>query len=327
MSAHWKGRPTLVTGSTGLVGGWLVQQLLDDGADVICLIRDWVPQSNLILRNLTDRVKVVRGDVCDQAVMERALGEYEVDTVLHLAAQAIVGIGNRNPLSTFETNIKGTWTVLEACRRSPTVKQIVIASSDKAYGHNEKLPYGEDTPLRGRHPYDVSKSCADLIAQAYAATYDLPVAITRCGNFYGGGDLNWNRIVPGTIRSVLRGERPIIRGNGNSLREYLFVENAVSAYMTLAEALATRRDLAGKAYNFGHNKPWTVMELVSEILKISGRTDLVPDIRDEARNEIPNQYLDPTRAQTELGWKPRFTLQEGLERTVAWYKNFMGEKK
>lgn len=326
MSGHWKGRPTLVTGGTGLVGGWLVQQLIDDGADVVCLIRDWVPQSNLIIRGLTDKVKVVRGDVCDKAVMERALGEYEVDTVLHLAAQAIVGIGNRNPISTFETNVQGTWTVLEACRRSPTVKQIVIASSDKAYGHNEKLPYGEDTPLRGRHPYDVSKSCADLIAQAYAATYNLPVAITRCGNFYGGGDLNWNRIVPGTIRSVLRGERPIIRGDGSSLREYLFVENAVSAYMTLAEALTTRRDLAGKAYNFGHNKPWTVMQLVNEILRISGRTDLTPDVRDEARNEIPNQYLDPTRAQTELGWQPRYSLQQGLERTVAWYRNFLGEK-
>lgn len=325
MSAHWKGRPTLVTGSTGLVGGWLVQQLVDDGADVVCLIRDWVPQSNLILRGLTDRVKVVRGDIEDQAVMERALGEYEVDTVLHLAAQTIVGTGNRNPISTFETNIKGTWTVLEACCRSPTVKQIVIASSDKAYGHTEKLPYGEDTPLSGRHPYDVSKSCADLIAQAYAATYELPVAITRCGNFYGGGDLNWNRIVPGTIRSVLQGERPILRGDGHSLREYLFVEDAVSAYMTLAEALTNRRDLIGKAYNFGHNKPWTVLDVVNDILRITGRTDLKPDIRDEARNEIPNQYLDPTRAQTELGWKPRFTLQEGLERTVAWYKNFLRE--
>lgn len=326
MSRHWKGRSTLVTGGTGLVGGWLVQQLLEDGADVTCLVRDWVPQSNLILKGLADKVKVVRGDICDQAVVERALGEYEVDTVLHLAAQTIVGIANRNPLATFETNIKGTWTVLEACRRSPTVKQIVIASSDKAYGQNEKLPYGEDTPLRGNHPYDVSKSCADLIAQTYAATYELPVAITRCGNFYGGGDLNWNRIVPGTIRSVLRGERPILRGDGNSLREYLFVEDAVSAYMTLAEALTANRNLAGKAYNFGHNKAWTVLEVVNEILRISGRTDLVPDVRNEARNEIPNQYLDPARAQAELGWKPRYSLAQGLEHTVGWYRNFLAEK-
>lgn len=326
MSGHWQGRPTLVTGATGLVGGWLVAQLLEDGADVVCLIRDWVPQSNLILRRLTDRVKVVRGDVCDQAVMERALGEYEVDTVLHLAAQAIVGTGNRNPLSTYETNIKGTWTVLEACRRSPTVKQIVIASSDKAYGYHEKLPYDEDTPLRGRHPYDVSKSCADLIAQAYAATFGLPVAITRCGNFYGGGDLNWNRIVPGTIRSVLRGEQPVIRGDGNSLREYLFVENAVSAYMTLAQALTTRRDLAGRAFNFGHNKPWTVLELVNQILEIAGRSDLPPVLRHEVTNEIQNQYLDPTRARTELGWEPRYTLAEGLDKTIAWYRHFLGER-
>jgi CDP-glucose 4,6-dehydratase len=304
-----------------------VAQLLEAGADVVCLIRDWVPQSNLILRRLTDRVQVVRGDVCDQAVVERALGEYEVDTVLHLAAQAIVGTGNRNPLSTFETNIKGTWTVLEACRRSPTVKQIVIASSDKAYGYHDNLPYDEDTPLRGRHPYDVSKSCADLIAQAYAMTFDLPVAITRCGNFYGGGDLNWNRIVPGTVRSVLRGERPVIRGDGNSLREYLFVENAVSAYMTLAQALTTLRDLAGRAFNFGHNKPWTVLELVNQILKISGRTDLRPDLRYEVKNEIQNQYLDPTRARAELGWEPRYTLEEGLEKTIAWYRELLGEKK
>jgi CDP-glucose 4,6-dehydratase len=325
MGGHWSGRPTLVTGSTGLVGGWLVAQLLDDGADVICLIRDWVPQSNLVLRGLINRVKVVRGDVCDQAAVERALGEYEVDTVLHLAAQAIVGIGNRNPLSTFETNIKGTWTVLEACRRSPEVKQIVVASSDKAYGYHEKLPYAEDAALRGQHPYDVSKSCADLIAQSYAATFGLPVAITRCGNFYGGGDLNWNRIVPGTIRSVLRDERPIVRSDGTSLREYLFVENAVSAYMTLAQALTTRRELAGRAFNFGHNKPWTVLQLVDQILKICGRSDLQPDVRHEATNEIQDQYLDPSRARTELGWQPRYTLEEGLDKTIAWYHQFLAE--
>src|SRR6266853_967428 len=191
----WRDRPTLVTGATGLVGGWLVRQLLRDGADVVCLVRDWVPQSNLVLSGLVDRVKIVRGDVRDYNLVERA-------------------IGDRNPTSTFETNIQGTWTLLEACRRAPLIKQIVIASSDKAYGYHENLPYDEDTPLQGRHPYDVSKSCADLIAQSYAATFGLPVAITRCGNFYGGGDLNWNRIVPGTIRSVLNCERPVIRSDG-----------------------------------------------------------------------------------------------------------------
>ena len=208
MRCFWQDRPTFVTGATGLVGGWLVRQLVEAGADVICLVRDWVPQSELVRAQLVEQVRVVRGDVRDQALLERALGEYEIDTVIHLAAQAIVTIANRNPVSTFETNIGGTWAVLEACRRSSTVKQIVLASSDKAYGNHESLPYDEEMPLRGQHPYDVSKSCADLIAQAYATTYGLPVAITRCGNFYGGGDLNWNRIVPGTIRFQLRSPPP-----------------------------------------------------------------------------------------------------------------------
>lgn len=323
-SQFWTDRPTFVTGATGLVGGWLVRQLLEDGADVVCLVRDWVPQSNLVLSGLINRAKVVRGDIRDDHLVERCLGEYEIDTVLHLAAQTIVGIGNRNPTSTFETNIQGTWTLLEACRRSPTVKQTVIASSDKAYGYHSKLPYDEDTPLRGSHPYDVSKSCADLIAQSYATTFGLPVAITRCGNFYGGGDLNWNRIVPGTIRSVLNGERPVIRSDGNSLREYLYVENAVSAYMTLAEALATRPELAGQAFNFGHNHPWTVKELVQMVLDICGREDLEPDIRADAPNEIASQYLNPERARTVLGWEPKFTLQEGLALTVDWYRQSLG---
>jgi CDP-glucose 4,6-dehydratase len=322
----WQDRPTLVTGATGLVGGWLVWQLLQDGADVVCLVRDWVPQSNLVLSGLIDRVKVVRGDVRDYGLVERAIGEYEINTVLHLAAQAIVGIGNRNPTSTYETNIQGTWTLLEACRRSPTVKQTVIASSDKAYGYHANLPYDEDTPLQGRHPYDVSKSCADLIAQSYAATFGLAVAITRCGNFYGGGDLNWNRIVPGTIRSALNGERPVIRSDGESLREYLYVENAVSAYMTLAEALAKKPELAGQAFNFGHNRPWTVRELVGNILTLCGREDLEPDIRSETTNEIPSQYLDPSRARVVLGWEPKFTLQDGLALTIDWYRQLRNSK-
>ena len=215
----WQDRPTLVTGATGLVGGWLVRRLLERGADVVCLVRDWVPQSLLIGEALVTRVKLVRGDVRDQALLERVLGEYEVDTVIHLAAQTIVGIANRNPVSTFETNIGGTWSLLEACRRSPLVKQIVLASSDKAYGSHERLPYEETAPLEGRHPYDVSKSAADLVAQSYAVTYGMPIAITRCGNFYGGGDLNWNRIVPGTTRSVIQGERPIIRSDGSYVRD------------------------------------------------------------------------------------------------------------
>ena len=208
MSGFWKGRPTFVTGASGLVGSWLVKRLLAEGADVVCLIRDWAPKSELFLSGDMNRVKVVRGDVCDQDLLERCIGEYDIDTVMHLAAQTIVGIANRNPVSTFRTNIEGTWKLLEAIRRTPCVRQVVVASSDKAYGDQPVLPYDETTPLEGRHPYDVSKSCADLISQMYAKTYKLPVAVTRCGNFYGGGDLNWSRLIPGTVRSLLAGEAP-----------------------------------------------------------------------------------------------------------------------
>lgn len=317
----WQDRPTFVTGATGLVGGWLVRRLLNLGADVVCLVRDWVPQSELMRSRLVEQVKVVRGDVRDQVLLERVLGEYEIDTVIHLAAQTIVGIANRNPVSTFETNIGGTWSLLEACRRSSTVKQIVLASSDKAYGEYERLPYDEEAPLQGRHPYDVSKSCADMIAQAYATTYRLPVVITRCGNFYGGGDLNWNRIVPGTIRSVLRGQRPVIRSDGNYVRDYFYVEDAAAAYTLLAERVTDNPALRGEAFNFSNEKPMTVLELVHCILKQMG-TDLEPVVRNEAVNEIRCQYLSADKARRILGWQPLFTLEEGLQRTIKWYKNF-----
>jgi CDP-glucose 4,6-dehydratase len=222
-TAFWRDRPTLVTGGSGLVGGWLVRRLVEAGADLVCLIRDWVPQSELNRSGLIDKVKTVRGDVRDQRTLERLLGEYEIDTVLHLAAQTIVPIANRNPISTFETNVAGSWTVLEACRRSPAVKQVVVASSDKSYGEQQHLPYDEGMPLQGRHPYDASKSAGDLITQSYAASFGLPVIITRCGNFYGGGDLNWSRIVPGTIRSIVRGKRPVIRSDGQFVRDYFYV--------------------------------------------------------------------------------------------------------
>lgn len=323
MNDFWLDRPAFVTGATGLVGGWLVRRLMEAGADVICLIRDWVPQSELARARLIDRVKIVRGDVRDQALLERALGEYEIATVIHLAAQTIVTIANRNPVSTFDTNIGGTWTLLEACRRSPTVKQIVLASSDKAYGDHETLPYNEETPLQGRHPYDVSKSCADLIAQAYAATYELPVAITRCGNFYGGGDLNWNRIVPGTIRSILRGNRPTIRSNGKYIRDYFYVEDGAAAYMLLAEKLGENKNLYGQAFNFSNEIQMTVLEIVERILKIMN-SDLMPDVRNEATNEISHQYLTAAKAKHILGWHPLFTLEEGLRRTTKWYEEFLG---
>jgi CDP-glucose 4,6-dehydratase len=322
MSAFWQDRPTFVTGATGLVGGWLVRRLLDVGADVVCLVRDWVPQSELVRAGLIERVKVMRGDVCDQALLERALGEHEINTVFHLAAQTIVGIANRNPVSTFETNIRGTWALLEACRRTQTVKQVIIASSDKAYGDQETLPYDEKTPLQGRHPYDVSKSCADLIARTYAVSFGLPVAITRCGNFYGGGDLNWNRIVPGTIRSVVRGQRPVIRSDGRYVRDYFYVEDGANAYMVLAEALAARPELAGEAFNFSNEIQVTVLDLVRLILRQMG-SDLEPDVRNEASNEIVHQYLSAEKARTMLDWRPLFTLDHALGATIDWYRRFL----
>ena len=321
----WLDRPVLVTGATGLVGAWVVRRLKDTGADIVCLVRDWVPQSELVRSDLIEETTVVRGDVRDQSLLERAIGEYEIDTVIHLAAQTIVGVANRNPVATFETNVQGTWALLEACRRSPTVKQIVVASSDKAYGDQQTLPYREETPLQGRHPYDVSKSCADLIAVAYAHSFDLPVAITRCGNFYGGGDLNWNRIVPGTIRSICRGRCPVIRSDGNYIRDYFYVEDGAAAYMLLAEQLAARPELRGQAFNFSNELQITVLELVRRILALMD-SQAEPDIRNETVNEIRHQYLSAARAREVLGWRPLFTLEEGLRATIAWYRRFFKEQ-
>jgi CDP-glucose 4,6-dehydratase len=325
-TSFWQDRPTLVTGGSGLLGGWLIKYLLDLGADVTCLVRDWVPKSELVRSNLIERVKVVRGDICDQALLERILGEYEIETVLHLAAQTIVGIANRNPISTFNTNIGGTWSLLEACRRSPKVKSVVVASSDKAYGDQEKLPYDEKTPLQGRHPYDVSKSCADLIAQNYAFTYKTPVAITRCGNFYGGGDLNWNRIVPGTIRSILRNQQPVIRSDGQYVRDYFYIEDGAAAYILLAEKLAGNPELRGEGFNFSNETPISVIELVERIIKLMD-SGLKPMILNEANNEIKKQYLNSTKARNVLGWKPLVTLDEGLSRAIAWYRGYFAERR
>ncbi len=321
-SGFWQDRPTFVTGATGLVGGWLVKSLCAAGANVVCLVRDSLPQSQLLRSGLMNQVTVVNGDICDQALLERTLGEYEIDTVMHLAAQTIVTIANRNPGSTFETNIQGTWALLEACRRTPTVRQIVIASSDKAYGSHDKLPYSEDAPLCGSHPYDVSKSCADLISQSYAATYETPVVITRCGNFFGGGDLNWNRIVPGTIRSVIKGQPPLIRSDGQYVRDYFYVEDGAAVYMLLAEKLAADSALRGQAFNFSNEVQVTVLELVERILRLMG-SDLQPDVRSEASHEIRHQYLSASKAKETLGWQPLFTIDDGLQRTIEWYRDFL----
>ncbi len=321
-AAFWLDRPTLVTGATGLVGGWVVKRLRELQADVVCLVRDWAPESQLVRSGQIERVRVVRGDVRDQALVERALGEYEIDTVLHLAAQTIVPIAQRNPISTFESNIGGTWTILEACRRSPHVRQIVTASSDKAYGDHQGRPYDETSALQGRHPYDVSKSCADLIAQTYAAVFDVPVAITRCGNFYGGGDLNWNRLVPGTIRSALRGQPPVIRSDGRPLRDYFYVEDGAAAYLLLAERLHEHPELRGEAFNFSNETPVTVLEMVERILGVIG-SRLTPEIRNEASHEIDRQSLSAKKARRVLGWEPSFSLEEGLRRTVGWYSELL----
>lgn len=318
----WQDRRVLITGATGLVGGWLVKHLLSVGADIVCLVRDWIPQSFLIQSGILERVKVVRGDIVDQFLLQRTLEEYEINTVIHLAAQTVVGVANRNPISTFETNIAGTWRLLEACRYSSTVKQIVVASSDKAYGQQIQLPYDENTSLKGTHPYDVSKSCADLIAQSYAHTYKLPVAIARCGNFYGGGDLNWSRIVPGTIKSILRGEPPLIRSNGLFIRDYLYVEDGATAYMLLAEELSQQPELIGEAFNFSLEVKLTVLELVERILKIMG-SSLKPIILNQASNEITEQYLSSQKARKILNWHPLFDLDAGLEKTIHWYQEVL----
>jgi CDP-glucose 4,6-dehydratase len=321
MNRFWVDRPTLVTGATGLVGSWLVKRLVEAQADVVCLVRDWVPQSELARSGTLERCEVARGDVRDQALLERVIVEGEIDTVIHLAAQTIVPVAGRNPISTFETNIAGTWSLLEACRRNPSVKQVVLASSDKAYGEQTKLPYDESTPLQGVHPYDVSKSCSDLIAHSYAKIYGTPAVVTRCGNFYGGGDLNFSRIVPGTIRSVLRGTRPVIRSNGQFIRDYFYVEDGAIAYMTLAERLAADRGLVGEAFNFSNEIEVTVLDLAKRILDLMG-SNLVPDVRNEANNEIHRQVLSAKKAARLLSWAPSFDLTLGLERTVAWYRKY-----
>ena len=304
----------------------MVRHLVEAGAQVICLVRDWVPEARLIADRLVDSVIVVRGDVRDRSLVERTLAEYEVATVFHLCAQTLVQVANRNPVATFEANIQGTWTLLEACRTAALPVQVVVASSDKAYGNQTVLPYTEETALRGRHPYDVSKSCADLIAQAYHASYGLPVVITRCGNFYGGGDHTWSRVSPGTIRSALAGRRPVIRSDGLAVRDYLYVEDGVRAYLGAAEALAACPDLGGQAFNFGYDKPLSVLEVVRAVLDEVGRPDLEPDVRAETTNEIPAQYLDSSKARRVLQWTPRVGLRQGLGRTVAWYRDFLRTK-
>ncbi|WEZ16042.1 GDP-mannose 4,6-dehydratase [Bacillus safensis] len=320
MSGFWNGKNVFVTGCTGLLGSYLVKELIDQGANVTGLVRDQVPRSNLYQGSQFEKMNVVQGALEDMQTIERALGEYEIDTVFHLAAQAIVGVANRHPVSTFEANILGTWNVLEACRRQPLIKRVIVASSDKAYGDQEQLPYDEDMPLNGKHPYDVSKSCADLISHTYYNTYGLPVCITRCGNLYGGGDLNFNRIIPQTIQLVLEGKAPEIRSDGTFIRDYFYIEDAVKAYLLLAEKME-EKGLAGEAFNFSNEIQLTVLELVDKILKAMG-SELKPRILNQGTHEIMHQYLSAEKARKLLDWKPDYSIDEGLEKTIEWYREF-----
>lgn len=318
--SFWTNRRTLVTGCTGFLGSWLTAELVARGADVVGLVRDGVWRSPFYLDGVSAKVDIVRGAVEDTVAVERAVNEYEIDTVFHLAAQAIVGAANRNPLSTFEANIKGTWVLMDACRRSPLVTRVVVASSDKAYGEHEHLPYTEDLPLQGRHPYDVSKSCADLIAVTYHNTYRTPVCITRCGNLFGPGDLNFNRIVPGTIRAALQGDRPVIRSDGSPVRDYVYVKDVVTAYLVLAERMDDSA-LHGRAFNIGTGEPVSVLDLTRRTLAAAGRPDLEPLVQNTASSEILRQYLDSGAAREVLGWSPGAGLDGRLRETAEWYRD------
>ena len=322
----WLDRRVFVTGATGLLGSWLTAKLVSVGADVVDLIRDWVPESELFQNNALSKTTVIRGDLTDQELLERILNEYEIETVFHAAAQTIVGTANRSPISTFESNIRGTWCLLEAVNRSSLVKQTVVASSDKAYGEHDKLPYREDAPLQGKHPYDVSKSCADLIAQSYAHTFDLPVCVTRCGNLFGGGDLNWNRLIPGTIRSAIRGEQPIIRSDGTYIRDYFYVEDAAIAYLKLAEKMAKNPEICGEAFNFSNEVQINVFDMTTTVLRLMNCDHLTPKVLSEADNEIQHQYLSAEKARSLLGWEPQFTLDAALERTISWYRSLFADR-
>lgn len=320
----WSGKRVFVTGATGMVGAWLVRELLSRGAYVVALIRDADPQSELFRSDTIAKVTVVNGALEDLWTLERAINEHEVDTVFHLGAQTIVGTARRFPFQTFEANIRGTYNLLEACRlHQAIVKRVVVASSDKAYGDQVDLPYTEDTTLQGRYPYDVSKSCSDLIAQSYFHTYALPIAIARCGNIYGGGDLNWSRVVPGTIRSILRSERPIIRSDGKFIRDYIYVKDAAHAYLRLAECLS---DVAvqGQGFNFSIGKPLTVLEIVGTIQKMMDAEQLTPVIQNAAKGEILSQYLSSEKATRVLQWQATCGLEKGLQETIAWYRRFLG---
>lgn len=325
MGTFWKGKRVFVTGATGLMGGWLVKALLREGADVVALVRDQAPKSMLVAEGILPQIAVVSGDLESLPTMQRAIAEYEPHTVFHLAAQPLVGVAKKDPVGTLRANVMGSWNVLEACRLGGGAN-VVVASSDKAYGASENLPYLETHPLQGRYPYDVSKSCTDLIAQMYAATYGLRTAIARCGNLFGGGDLNFSRTIPGVIKATLDGEPFVIRSDGKFVRDFLYVKDAAECYLTLGERLAEDPAVSGEAFNFSLGERLTVLDIVHITLRIMGRTDLEPVIQNIASSEIREQYLDASKARKLLGWQPRYAMQQAVEETVNWYRaHFAGE--
>lgn len=320
----WSSRRVLVTGATGMVGSWLTSWLANAGAHTVAFVSDWDPQSELIRSGVADKVSVINGRLERYDDVERAINNHEIDTVFHLGAQPIVGAAHRSPRHTFETNIQGTWNVLDACRvLSPLVERVVVASSDKAYGTQPVLPYTESMSMNGDHPYEVSKSCTDLIAITYARTYGTPVTVARCGNIYGGGDLNWNRIIPGTIRSIIRGDQPVLRSDGTFVRDYLHVDDIVNAYLLLGER-SNESKFVGEAFNFSDENPLTVMEIYRSICESAGQPGLEPQILNSAVGEIQDQYLDSTKAHELLGWYAGVSLADGLSRTFGWYQELLG---
>ena len=321
-SDFWRGRRVFITGCTGFLGSWLTAALIERGAVVIGLVRQQEPESQLVRSGLIGQVEQVPGELLDYALLRSTLVECAIDTVFHLAGQTIVGVANREPVATFETNIRGTWLLLEAARQTPTVRGIVVASSEKAYGEQLNLPYREEFPLQGRHPYEVSKSCADLIAQSFAHTYGQAIAVTRCSNLYGGGDLNWNRLIPGTIRSLLSGERPVIRSDGSFRRDYLYVADAVRGYLMLAERL-TEPGVRGQPFNLGSGCPVSALDVVRTIVALSGHPEWEPIILNEVKHEIQDEYLSPDKADAAIGWRPQYSLEAGLEEAMRWYRAYL----
>ncbi len=308
----------LVTGGRGFAGSWLAKALVELGAEVSSLDIEGPSPSGLELHEIADDVNDVVGDLRNHDAVSGLLHERSIDSVFHLAAQAIVGDANASPVPTFQTNIEGTWVVMEACRKAG-VGSVVVASSDKAYGPHSELPYREDSALQPVYPYDVSKAATDLIARSYWHTYGMPVAVTRFANLYGGGDRNFSRLIPETVTAVLDGRRPIIRSDGSLERDFLYVEDAVSSYLAIAEALADGQ-IRGEAFNAGWGRPHRVREVIDLICEL-GPGEVEPDYQGSGNpsGEIDRQYLDSTKIRERIGWQPKVGLREGIGRTLEWY--------